>query len=132
MHTLIALLPLIILFIYYVALAVLHAAYIKISADQIRGMMVSWRDAFRFALGLMAIILIIRSVTMEVGWLNSTSALVVFSLVLHLSLGGWFLGTRALTRENKPVGWKGGALISTLAYFYLVITIVIANVVIKQ
>jgi len=129
MKSLIALLPLIILFFYYVAFAVLHAAYIKISADLLRGMRISWRDAFRFALGLMAIILIIRSVAMEAGLSIPTGVLVAFSLVLHLSVGGWFFAKRAMTVENEPAGWKGGVFISAVAYVFLVLTIVIANVV---
>lgn len=130
MDILLALLPLLILFFYYVAFAVLHAAYIKVSADQLQGMRVRWRDAVRFALGLMAIILIIRSIMMEVGLPISTGVLIAFSLVLHISVGGWFFGARALTQDNKPAGWKGGILISALAYAFLVITIFIANVVV--
>jgi len=131
MKTITELLPLIILFLYYVAFAVLHAAYIKVAADKMGGMRVVWRDAFRFALGLMAIILIFRSVMMEAGVPISTNALIVFSLVLHVSVGGWFLGKRAVTQNNEPAGWKNGALISALAYVLLVLTIVIANLVNK-
>ena len=131
MKTLTELLPLIILFLYYVAFAVLHAAYIKIAADKMGGMRVVWRDAFRFALGLMAIILIFRSVLLELGVTISTAELIVFSLILHLSAGGWFIGKRALSQNGEQVGWKNGVLISALAYVFLVITMVIANMVNK-
>lgn len=130
MNALSSLLPLIILFFYYVAFAVLHAAYIKISADMLRGMGVSWRDAFRFALGLMAIILILRSLALEAGLSISTVILIGFSLVLNISVGGWFFSSRVLTPQNEPVGWKGAVLISAMAYVFLFITIFIANAVI--
>jgi len=132
MQTMNGIFPLIILFFYYVAFAVLHAAYLKVAADKLGAMRIVWRDAFRIALGLMAIILIFRSVMLEIGIPVSTGALIAFSLVLHISAGGWLVGKRALTQNNEPVGWKGGILISALAFAFLLATIIVANLVNKQ
>jgi len=125
-------LPIIILFAYYVAYAVLHAAYIKVAADKVRGMRIAWRDAFKIAMGLMAIIIIFHSGMTGLGFAISTGVLVAFSFVVHLTVGGWFLGKRVLTQNNEPAGWMMGVVISALAYGLLVATVVIANVVQKQ
>jgi hypothetical protein len=132
MQNLTSVLPLIILFLYYVAFAVLHAAYIKVAADKLRGMRVAWRDAFKIAMGLMAAVLIFRSVMLEAGFAVSTALLIAFSVVLHLSVGGWFLGKRVLTQNNEPAGWVSGVLVSGLAYVFLAATIIVANLVHKQ
>lgn len=131
MQNLISLLPIVFLLFFYLALAVLHAAYIKVSADLLRGMRVYWRDAFRIAVGLMALIQIVRSVALGMGLSIATATLIIFSLALHLSVGGWYLGVRAVTQQNEPAGWKRGILVSALAYVFLVVTIVIANMVNK-
>lgn len=125
-------LPVIILFFYYVAFAVLHAAYIKISSDKIGGMRIVWRDALRVALILVAIMVIVRSLAIKSGMHISAGVLIGFSLVLYLSVGGWFLGRRVLTQQNEPAGWKAGLLISALSYVFLGITIVIADFVTKH
>ena len=46
--------------------------------------------------------------------------LVVFSLSIQLALGGWYLGPRAKTRDGVPVAFKGGALLSLLAYLIII------------
>jgi hypothetical protein len=129
MNTMNEYLPFIIMFFYYMAFAVLHSAYIKVSAGLIGGMRVVWRDAFRFALGVIAILLIFRSLALKVGMPISVAMLIALGLVLNLSLGGWYFGKFALTQQGEPAGWKGGILISALAYVFLVLTLFIAEVV---
>jgi len=41
-------------------------------------------------------------------------------------------GKREVTQNNEPAGWKNGVLISALAYVFLVLMMVIANMVNKQ
>jgi len=131
MQTLAPILPLIILFLYYVAFAVLHTAFIIISADKIGRMRVRWGDAFRFAMGIAAITLIIRSLALKAGLPMTMGVVIGLSLALNVSLGAWYFGRFALSQQNEPVGWKGGLFISALAYVFLLLLAFIAYVVTK-
>ncbi|MFC3684669.1 hypothetical protein [Hydrogenophaga luteola] len=109
MYELLSLLPLLLICVFY-------ALFIKLAARLYRGSRLSWKHAFAFG----ALVMLLGGAG---AWLNQASGLplgplmgVVLSLALQLALGGWFLGPRALSENGKAVAFKGGALISAIAF----------------
>jgi hypothetical protein len=125
--TLIVFFPFILLFAIYVAISVLHAAYVKLSGNILRGSFVSWKHAFIFALGISALTLIGRTVAVAGGFSVPLALAVIFSLVLQLIFGGWFFSTRGITKQGQSFGWLGGVRISALAFLFLAVTGALVN-----
>ncbi len=109
MYELLTLLPLLLMYVFYTLL-------IKLAARLYRGSRLSWKHAFAF--GALAMFLGVIGTILNQASGHPLSPLVgiLLSLALQLALGGWFLGPRALAPTGAAVAFKGGALISAIAF----------------
>jgi hypothetical protein len=97
-----------------------YVACIKLAARLFRRTQLSWRHAWIFGVALFAVLFavgaLVRLLPFESGPLLSHLVYLAIDLVAQLAFGGWFLGPRAKTTEGAPVAFKGGALLSLIAY----------------
>ena len=108
MNTLVSLLPLVILLL---AAAVL----IKVSALLLRRTRVSWLHSGVFALAVVIIGVALRALVGAAGIGLPVAAGVVLTLLAYIGFGAWYLSRRATTAAGEPLGYRGAALLSTLA-----------------
>lgn len=109
MYEILSLLPLLLA-------CVVYGLLVKLAARLYQGSRLSWKHAFAFG----ALVMLLGGAG---ALLNQASGLplgplmgVVLSLALQLALGGWFLGPRALAANGTAVAFKGGVLISAMAF----------------
>ena len=123
MHTtLISYLPLIILFVIYSVICVMHAAFVKLSGEILQGSVVSWKHAFIFALSVTVILLIMLFASVAAGFSVPPVVSMVLGFAVSTSFGSWFFSSRATTKQGQPVGWAGGLRLSALAFLLLAVT----------
>jgi hypothetical protein len=123
MHTtLISYFPLIILFVVYSVICVMHAAFVKLSGKILQGSAVSWKHAFIFALSVTVILLVLLFAFVAAGISVPPAASLVLGFALSTSFGSWFFSTRATTKQGQPLGWAGGLRLSALAFLLLAVT----------
>ena len=123
MHTtLISYFPLIILFVIYSVICVMHAAFVKLSGEILQGSVVSWKHAFIFALSVTVILLIMLFASVAAGFSVPPVVSMVLGFAVSTSFGSWFFSSRATTKQGQPVGWAGGLRLSALAFLLLAVT----------
>jgi hypothetical protein len=120
--TLISYLPLIILFVIYSAICVMHAAFVKLSGKILHGSVVSWKHAFIFALGVTVLFLAMLFVAVAAGISVPPAVSMVLGFMLSTAFGSWFFGSRGKTKQGQPLGWTGGLRLSALAFLLLAVT----------
>ena len=98
-----------------------YAAILKLSALLLRRMTLSWKHAVLFALMALVVGVVGTTLNKATGSAVAMPLVVLVGLVLQLALGGWYLGPRAKTRDEVPVAFKGGALLSLLAYLMIAV-----------
>lgn len=111
METVIGLFPLLFMICAY-------AVFIKLAAHVMRRTRLSWKHAFIF--GVLVFVLGVAATFANVmtGQVLPLAAGIAIAFGLQLALGGWYLGTRARTAEDEPVGFRFGALLSLLGYAF--------------
>jgi hypothetical protein len=95
------------------SLVVLYALLAKLAAWIFRRTALRWRHAFIFA----AMLSLIGIVNMAAGRAFPPIAQPVFFVIavsLQLALGGWFLGPRALSKDGKPIQFRGGVMLTLI------------------
>jgi hypothetical protein len=109
-----------------------YVVCIKLAARLFRRTQLSWKHALPFGVLLFVVLFVVGAL---VRWLNPVPGPVLASVVFlavdlaaQLAVGGWFLGPRARTRAGAPVGFKGGLLLSLLAYGLVFILSIAATV----
>lgn len=127
MQTLITLFPLIVLAGLYVLLCVVFAAFVKLSARFLGGIVVSWKHSFIFALVMALLTLFGRTMAVAGGSSIPLALDLAFSFALCLILGGWYFGTRGIDKNGQPLGWVGGMRLSAVAFVLLVLIDAIAS-----
>lgn len=128
MHaTLISYFPLIILIFIYSVICVMHAAFVKLSGKILRGLLVSWKHAFIFALAVTVILLIMLVTAIAAGITVPPAASMVLGFVLSTAFGSWFFSTRGATKQGQPLRWAGGLRLSALAFLLLAVTGVVTK-----
>lgn len=128
--TLISYFPLIILFVIYTVTCVMHAAFVKLSGKILYGSVVSWKNAFIFALAVTVLLLIMLFAAVAAGISIPPAVSMVLGFALSTAFGSWFFSTRGVTKQGQPLGWAGGLRLSALAYLLLAVTGVVMKVVI--
>ncbi|MGA7594789.1 MAG: hypothetical protein WCA64_06285 [Gallionella sp.] len=120
--TLISYFPLIILFVIYSVISVMHTAFVKLSGKMLHGSVVSWKHAFIFALSVTVILLIVIAATVAAGISVPPTVSMVFGFVLSTAFGSWFFSTRGMTQQGRPLGRDGGFRLSAIAFLLLAVT----------
>jgi len=120
--TLISYFPLIILFIIYSVICVMHAAFVKLSGMILHSLVVRWKHAFIFALAVTVMLLIMLFGAVVAGISVPPAMSMVVGFVLSTAFGSWYFSTRAMTKQGQPLGWKGGLRLSALAFLLLAVT----------
>jgi hypothetical protein len=97
-----------------------YVACTKLAAWLYRRTQLSWKHALFFGAVLFGVLFVVGAL---VRWLNpvpgpvlASVAFLAVDLAAQLTVGGWFLGPRAKTSAGAPVEFKGGALLSLIAY----------------
>lgn len=97
-----------------------YVACIKLAARLFRRTQLSWTHAWFFGVVLFAVLFtvgaLVRLQPLASGPLLSHLVYLAADLAAQLAFGGWFLGSRAKTTVGTPVAFKGGALLSLIAY----------------
>lgn len=108
---------------------VLYAALVKLASRIYRGSQLSWKHAFAFgALGM--VLGAVGSVLhVSLGAILPAVVAATLGIALQVTLGGWFLGPRALARSGTPVSFKGGAAIAAIAVAFGVVVGIVGAVV---
>jgi hypothetical protein len=121
MFSLLALLPLVLMFVFY-------ALLVKLAAKLYRRSLLQWRHAFAF--GAIAMLVGVLGAL-----LNRASGLIlgpllgfVLGLTIQLVLGGWYLGPRTFAPTGETIAFKGGVLVAAIAYGLAVTLAVVAAV----
>jgi hypothetical protein len=96
----------------------LFGAFVKLAA-RMRRAQLAWTHAFVFAL----LIIVIGGAG---AFVNRSGALtlplavaVIAGLLLQLGIGGWYLGPRAKNAAGEAIRFRGGAMLSFIAYLLL-------------
>lgn len=97
-----------------------YVACIKLAARLFRRTQLSWTYAWFFGVALFAVLFtvgaLVRLQPLASGPPLSHLVYLAADLAAQLAFGGWFLGPRAKTTVGTPVAFKGGALLSLIAY----------------
>ena len=107
-----------------------YAALVKLAALLFRRTKLSWKHALLF--GLMAFVVGVAGTLLNkaTGSVLPLPLAALIGLSIQLALGGWYLGSRASTQQGAPLAFKGGVVLSLVAYLIVVIVGVIAAVVV--
>ena len=122
MQTAIAILPLIILAIVYVAVFGLIAAYARLSSHILYKEAISWKLSLIFSLAVLALTVLGRIVAIAAKISVPTLLALAFSLVLYSALGGWLFRGHGVSRNGQPLGWLDGARIGAFAFLFVTLT----------
>jgi len=108
MKFLLSLLPLLVLL-------VLFAILLKVSARIVRRTRLSWRHSFVFALAVVLIGVILRTLIEASDVTVPVAVGVLLAFSAYIGFGTWYLSRRASTRSGEALGYGGAALLSSLA-----------------
>jgi hypothetical protein len=94
----------------------LYALFTKAAAFLFRRTQLSWLHAFLF--GLLVVVVAGAGTVLKLasGFPLPMVASLLLGLAVPLLLGGWYLGLRARSVEGSALGFKGGLLLSLVAY----------------
>lgn len=112
MSSLFAILPLVLMFVFY-------ALLIKLAAKTYRNSVLAWKHAFAFAALAMFVGIVGALLNRAAGLVLAPMLAVVLGFAIQLAIGGWYLGPRTRTSSGEPVAFKGGALVAAIAYGFV-------------
>jgi hypothetical protein len=100
----------------------LFALLIKLAAFVLRRTVLSWRHAF--TLGFLAFVIggLGMAINFASGRVLPPLLTSLIGIAIQVALGGWYLGPRARTRDDQPVGFVRGMLLS-LTYLGIVLVL---------
>lgn len=113
MTNLISLLPLLLA-------VLLFGVFAKVAARILRRTQLGWSHALIFGLIVFVLGAIGAFANRATGQLLPLPVAVVAALLLQLSVGGWYLGPRATNTAGEPIAFRGGAMLSFVAYLLVV------------
>jgi hypothetical protein len=122
MQTAIAIFPLIILAIVYVAVFGLIAAYARLASHILHKEAISWRLSLIFSLAIIALTVLGRIVALVAKISVPTILALAFSLVLYSALGGWLFSGHKVSENGPSLGWLAGARIGAFAFLFVILT----------
>jgi|SRR5688572_4711461 hypothetical protein len=97
-----------------------YVVCIKLAARLFRRTQLSWKHALFFGVLLFVLLFVVGALVRRLnpvpGPVLAAVVYLAVDLAAQLAVGGWFLGARARTTAGAPVGLKGGALLSLIAY----------------
>ena len=99
---------------------VLYTSVNKLAAFLYKRARLSWRDACIFSLILLMVLGLGTLLNRLSGNAVPLAVLVAAGLVIQVSLGAWFLASRARSVTGAPLGSKGGAAVALIAYALMV------------
>ena len=111
---------------------IFYAALTKLAARIFRRTQLSWKHAFVFGALATLIGTLGAVVNQGLGGVLPLPVALALGLGIQLCLGGWYLGTRARTGSGEPLAFKGGVLLSLVAYCIIFVVGVVAGVVIPM
>ena len=113
-------------------MVVLYAALAKLAARLLRRTQLSWKHSFAY--GAIAVLAgtIGTVIHQSLGGVLPLPVALALGIGMQLGIGGWFLGSRALTASGEQVGFKGGVLLSLVATGIILAFGILAGVVIPM
>ncbi|WP_128003550.1 hypothetical protein [Piscinibacter defluvii] len=121
MSTILSLLPLALLFVFY-------ALFVKLGAKLYKRSQLPWKHAFAFG----AIAILVGGVGALLNFATGSNLgpvlAVVLGLVIQLALGGWYLGPRTIAPSGQAIEFKGGVAVAAIAYALVFLLGVVAAV----
>ena len=108
---------------------VLYAALVKLAALLLARTKLRWSHALVF--GLLGTLLGAGAALANkaTGSVVPTAGAILIGLALQLTLGGWYFGPRAFNATGNPVRFKGGVVLSLLAFVLVLVVGVLPAVV---
>lgn len=97
-------------------LPLFYALFTKAAAFLFRRTQLSWVHAIVFGVLVLLVGGVGTVLNRVMGMPLPLPLAVLLGLVTLLAVGGWYLGPRAKTAEGAPLQFKGGALLSLVAY----------------
>ena len=107
-------------FLFLLLIVALYAGTVKLAALLYNRARLSWRDASIFSLILLLVLGAGTLLNRLSGDVIPDIVAVAASVVMQVGIGAWYLATRAHTPDGKPIGSKGAATLSLIAYGLLV------------
>ncbi|MYN41895.1 hypothetical protein GTP55_21285 [Duganella sp. FT109W] len=107
-------------FLFLLLIVALYAGSVKLAALLYKRARLSWRDASIFSLILLLLLGAGMLLNRLSGDVIPDLVAVAASVVIQVGIGAWYLAARARTLDGKPVGSKGAAMLSLIAYGLLV------------
>ena len=124
MHLILSFIPLFILFLAF-------ASCCKLSAYILRGRVVSWKNCFIFALLVVIVTVFITGITNFLSISLPLSARIVFTIVIHATLGAWFFRDRSQYADGEKLSWRGGAELAVLSLVFIGVIGIVLTVGVK-
>jgi hypothetical protein len=103
------------------ALVLVETAFVKFAVGFLLRWKSSWASAFMFGAAVVA------AHAAGVGLLRAFDLYlpialgILMSIALQIGFGGWILGALATTTAGEPLGFRRGALVSLIAYGFMVV-----------
>jgi hypothetical protein len=101
-------------------LAFFYCAVVKLAAFLFRRTQLRWPHAFVYGLSVIVVGVLGALLNRSFGFSLPLPVAFVCGLGLQLSLGGWYFGSRATTSFGSSLHFKGGVMLSLIAYGIIV------------
>ncbi len=108
-------------FILLLVLLAVYAVLIWLAAKAYKKSSLPWRHAIGFSVLIFVASAVGTFLSQLAGRASGPAAAVALGFAVQLVLGGWYLGPRLKTASGEPAGFKGGALVSAVAYGLVVL-----------
>lgn len=113
-----------------VVMLLLYSGLTKLAAQIYKRASLRWKHALIYG-GLATFISLLLTVANKSSGTALGSAIwIALGLVLHVALGGWYLGPRVASKDGSPILFKGGAVIAAIAFGFTFLLGVAAAVII--
>ena len=93
-----------------------YGAIVKLAAFLFRRTQLRWPHAIVYGLIVIVVGALGALLNRSSGFSLPLPAAIVCGLALQLSLGGWYFGSRATTSCGSSLHFKGGVMLSLIAY----------------
>lgn len=94
----------------------LYTSLVKLAAFLYKRALLSWRDACIFSLILLMVLGAGTLLNRLSGNAIPLLVSIVAGMVIQVGIGAWYLASRARSAGGEPLGSKGAAMLSLIAY----------------